>query len=577
MDYKVVYDNWLTSPYLCPEGVKELREISDDDKAIEYAFGAELEFGTAGMRGIIGYGTNKMNIYTVRRATQGLAEFIKAKGYSAMKKGVAISYDTRRNSELFARTAAGVLLYNDIKVYVYPEPRPVPMLSYAVRKLGCCAGIMITASHNPKEYNGYKVYGADGAQMSVEDTAEVVKYISAVTDYFSVKETQVKEIKKRGNPAALSVIDKRTEKSYYDELVKLTLSKKAVKEVGKKIKIVYTPVHGSGFVPVTTILKRLKIRVTPVEEQTNPDPDFSTVEVPNPEFKETLKMGIALADKIKADVVFGTDPDCDRLGVAVRNDDGEFVALTGNQTGVLLLDYILLRLRVENKTPTNGVVIKSFVSTGLAALVCDNYGVELVETPVGFKFIGEKIKEYEADGSHTFIFGFEESCGYLRGTHARDKDAVVASMLFAEMTCYYQSVGKSVYGRLKEIYDKYGYVADVTDSVKYSGLNAMSDMNVAVERMREKKVENVGIYSISAVRDYLKGERTSGGEVKKLDISGVNCLYYELLSGGFICLRPSGTEPKLKIYYSVKAKDKAHADKAIEELRANFNELLSAE
>lgn len=577
MDYKVVYDNWLTSPYLCPEGVKELREISDDDKAIEYAFGAELEFGTAGMRGIIGYGTNKMNIYTVRRATQGLAEFIKSKGYSAMKKGVAISYDTRRNSELFARTAAGVLLYNDIKVYVYPEPRPVPMLSYAVRKLGCCAGIMITASHNPKEYNGYKVYGADGAQMSVEDTAEVVKYISAVTDYFSVKETQVKEIKKRGNPAALSVIDKRTEKSYYDELVKLTLSKKAVKEVGKKIKIVYTPVHGSGFVPVTTILKRLKIRVTPVEEQTNPDPDFSTVEVPNPEFKETLKMGIALADKIKADVVFGTDPDCDRLGVAVRNDDGEFVALTGNQTGVLLLDYILLRLRAENKTPTDGVVIKSFVSTGLAALVCDNYGVELVETPVGFKFIGEKIKEYEADGSHTFIFGFEESCGYLRGTHARDKDAVVASMLFAEMTCYYQSVGKSVYGRLKEIYDKYGYVADVTDSVKYSGLNAMSDMNAAVERMREKKVENVGIYSISAVRDYLKGERTSGGEVKKLDISGVNCLYYELLSGGFICLRPSGTEPKLKIYYSVKAKDKAHADKAIEELRANFNELLSAE
>lgn len=577
MDYKVVYDNWLTSPYLCPEGVKELREISDDDKAIEYAFGAELEFGTAGMRGIIGYGTNKMNIYTVRRATQGLAEFIKAKGYSAMKKGVAISYDTRRNSELFARTAAGVLLYNDIKVYVYPEPRPVPMLSYAVRKLGCCAGIMITASHNPKEYNGYKVYGADGAQMSVEDTAEVVKYISAVTDYFSVKETQVKEIKKRGNPAALSVIDKRTEKSYYDELVKLTLSKKAVKEVGKKIKIVYTPVHGSGFVPVTTILKRLKIRVTPVEEQTNPDPDFSTVEVPNPEFKETLKMGIALADKIKADVVFGTDPDCDRLGVAVRNDDGEFVALTGNQTGVLLLDYILLRLRAENKTPTNGVVIKSFVSTGLAALVCDNYGVELVETPVGFKFIGEKIKEYEADGSHTFIFGFEESCGYLRGTHARDKDAVVASMLFAEMTCYYQSVGKSVYGRLKEIYDKYGYVADVTDSVKYSGLNAMSDMNAAVERMREKKVENVGIYSISAVRDYLKGERTSGEEVKKLDISGVNCLYYELLSGGFICLRPSGTEPKLKIYYSVKAKDKAHADKAIEELRANFNELLAAE
>ena len=410
--------------------------------------------------------------------------------------------------------------------------------------------------------------------MSPEDTAETVKYISAITDYFSIKEVEVKEIKKSGSPASLVVIDKRMQKSYYDELVKLTLSKKAVKEVGKKIKIVYTPVHGSGYVPVTTILKRLKIRVSVVEEQVAPDPNFSTVEVPNPEFKETLKMGIALADKIKADVVFGTDPDCDRLGVAIRNDEGEFLALTGNQTGVLLLDYILLRLKAENKLPANGVVVKSFVSTGMAQLVCANYGVELVETPVGFKFIGEKIKQYEADGSHSFIFGFEESCGYLRGTHARDKDAVVASMLFAEMVCYYQSVGKSVYGRLKELYEKYGFVADVTDSIKYSGLNAMAEMNAAVGKLREKTVTSVGIYTVSGVRDYLTGVRTSDGQTQKMSISGVNCLYYELLSGGFICLRPSGTEPKLKIYYSVKAKDKAHADKAIEELRANFTSLL---
>ena len=285
-------------------------------------------------------------------------------------------------------------------------------------------------------------------------------------------------------------------------------------------------------------------------------------------------MGIALADKIKADVVFGTDPDCDRLGVAIRNDEGEFLALTGNQTGVLLLDYILLRLKAENKLPANGAVVKSFVSTGMAQLVCANYGVELVETPVGFKFIGEKIKQYEADGSHSFIFGFEESCGYLRGTHARDKDAVVASMLFAEMVCYYQSVGKSVYGRLKELYEKYGFVADVTDSIKYSGLNAMAEMNAAVGKLREKTVTSVGIYTVSGVRDYLTGVRTSDGQAQKMSISGVNCLYYELLSGGFICLRPSGTEPKLKIYYSVKAKDKAHADKAIEELRANFTSLL---
>ena len=575
MDYKVNYENWLASPFLRADGLAELQKIANDEKEIEYSFGAEMEFGTAGMRGIIGYGTNKMNVYTVRRATQGLAEFIKTNGNSAMRKGVVISYDTRRNSELFAKTAAGVLLYNDIKVYIYPEPRPVPMLSYAVRKLGAFAGIMITASHNPKEYNGYKVYGEDGAQMSPEATEEVVKYISQITDYFSVKETEITDIKSKKNPILLSVIGKKLEKSYYDELVKLSLSKKAVKAVGKKIKIVYTPVHGSGYVPVTSILKRLKIKATLVEEQTNPDPEFSTVNVPNPEYKETLSKGIALADKIKADVVFGTDPDCDRLGVAIRNDQGEFVALSGNQTGILLLDYVLLRLKTENDLPANGVVVKSFVSTGMAKLLCNNYGVELVETPVGFKFIGEKIKQYEEDGSKTYIFGFEESCGYLRGTHARDKDAVVASMLFAEMVCYYQYINKSVWGRLSEIYEKYGYVLDATDSIQYSGLSAMADMNSAVAKVREKEINQIGIYTVSGVRDYLTGERKSDGETTALGISGVNCIYFELLSGGFICLRPSGTEPKLKIYYSVKAKDKAHAEKALAELKENFANILS--
>ncbi|MBR2385394.1 MAG: phospho-sugar mutase [Clostridia bacterium] len=575
MDYKVNYENWITSPYLRADGLAELTAIANDEKEIEYSFGAELEFGTAGMRGIIGYGTNKMNVYTVRRATQGLAEFIKANGTQAMKRGVAISFDTRRNSELFARTAAGVLLHNDIKVYIYPEARPVPMLSYAVRELNAFAGIMITASHNPKEYNGYKVYGEDGAQMSPEATEEVVKYISAITDYFSVKEIEIENIKSAKNPVLLSVIGKKLEKSYYNELIKLTLSKKAVKAVGKKIKIVYTPVHGSGYVPVTSILKKLKIKATLVEEQTMPDTEYSTVEVPNPEFKETLSMDIDLANKIKADVVFGTDPDCDRLGVAIRDDKGEFVALSGNQVGILLLDYILLRLKTEGTLPENGVVVKSFVSTGMAKLLCQNYGVELVETPVGFKFIGEKIKEYEEDNSKTYIFGFEESCGYLRGTHARDKDAVVASMLFAELVCYYQYIDKSVYGRLCEIYDKYGYVIDATDSIKYSGLHAMDDMNKAVSKMREKEVASVGIYTVSGVRDYLAGVRKADGETTELEIKGINCVYYELLSGGFICLRPSGTEPKLKVYYSVKGKDKAHAEKALAELKENFSAMLA--
>lgn len=574
MDYKVNYENWLSSEYLCSEGLTELKSIADNDEAIKDAFGAELEFGTAGMRGVIGYGTNRMNIYTVRRATKGLADFIKANGKAAMQRGVAISYDTRNKSELFARVAAGVLLYNDIKVYVYPEPRPVPMLSYAVRNLNAFAGIMITASHNPKEYNGYKVYGEDGAQMSPENTAEVVKYISENNDYLSIKEKSIESIKSKNKPSQLVVIGKSFEKRYYEELVRLALSRKAVKKYGKKLKIVYTPIHGSGYVPVTTILKKIGIKPVLVESQVNPDPNFSTVEVPNPEFKETLSQGIALANKVKADVVFGTDPDCDRLGVAIRNNEGEFEALTGNQTGILLLDYILLRLKAEGKLPKNGIVVKSFVSTDMAKSICDNYGVELVETPVGFKFIGEKIKECEESGEKEFIFGFEESCGYLRGTHARDKDAVVASMLFAEMTCFYQYIGKSVYGRLCEIYEKYGYALDETDSVKYSGLDAMAKMNACVQKMRDAAVENVGIYTVSATRDYLSGKRKSADGETTMDIKGVNCVYYELLSGGFICLRPSGTEPKLKIYYSVRSKDKAHAESQLAELKKEFCKLL---
>ena len=574
MDYKVNYENWLSSEYLCSEGLTELKSIADNDEAIKDAFGAELEFGTAGMRGVIGYGTNRMNIYTVRRATKGLADFIKANGKAAMQRGVAISYDTRNKSELFARVAAGVLLYNDIKVYVYPEPRPVPMLSYAVRNLNAFAGIMITASHNPKEYNGYKVYGEDGAQMSPENTAEVVKYISENNDYLSIKEKSIESIKSKNNPSQLVVIGKSFEKRYYEELVRLALSRKAVKKYGKKLKIVYTPIHGSGYVPVTTILKKIGIKPVLVESQVNPDPNFSTVEVPNPEFKETLAQGIALANKVKADVVFGTDPDCDRLGVAIRDNEGEFEALTGNQTGILLLDYILLRLKAEGKLPKNGIVVKSFVSTDMAKSICDNYGVELVETPVGFKFIGEKIKECEESGEKEFIFGFEESCGYLRGTHARDKDAVVASMLFAEMTCFYQYIGKSVYGRLCEIYEKYGYALDETDSIKYSGLDAMAKMNACVQKMRDAAVENVGIYTVSATRDYLSGKRKSADGETTMDIKGVNCVYYELLSGGFICLRPSGTEPKLKIYYSVRSKDKAHAESQLAELKKEFCKLL---
>ena len=570
MDHKAIYNEWLQNPALGAEGKEELGSIAENEKEIEYRFGAELEFGTAGMRGIIGYGTNMMNVFTVRRATQGLAEWVKSLGAAAMKRGVAISYDTRRKSDVFAKAAAGVLAANGIVAWLFADVHPVPMLSYAVRRLGAVAGIMITASHNPKEYNGYKVYGEDGAQMSPEPTAEVVGYIQKITDYFSVKEAPGSRLIKKV-PASV-------DKSYYKKLTKLTLSREAVKKEGKTLKLVYTPVHGSGYIPVTTILKKMKINVTVVQEQVRKDPDFSTVEVPNPEFKETLSKGIALAQKIDADVVFGTDPDSDRLGVAIKNDKGEFVALSGNQVGILLLDYILTRLKEENKLPANGVVVKSFVTTGMAKAICDNFDVELVDVPVGFKFIGEKIKEYERTGEKTFLFGFEESCGYLRGTEgSRDKDAVVASLLCAEMVCYYTYIKQSVYGRLMEIYDTYQYVLDRNVSIKFGGLNAMKEMNAVVDSLKTKKAEKFDIYNVAAVRDYSSSvRRLADGTEEPIDIPKTNAVYYELENGGFICVRPSGTEPKLKIYYSVRAKDEDAAEKAFARLQAAFEAFMKA-
>ena len=571
MNYRKNFELWLNDKRLCQEGVAELKAVEDDVKAIEYRFGGELEFGTAGMRGIIGYGMNMMNIYTVMRATQGLSEFIKSLGKEACGRGVVISYDTRRKSAEFAKAAASVLAKNGIKAYLFDKVHPVPMLSYAVRYLHTVAGIMITASHNPKEYNGYKVYGEDGAQMSPEDTAEVVGYIEKITDYLSVTGEE--------NSPLILPVPADVDTTYIEEISKLSLSPAAVKKCGKNLKLVYTPVHGSGYVPVTTILKKLGINVTVVKEQAEPDTEFFTVKVPNPEFKETLSMGIDLANEIRADVVFGTDPDSDRLGVAVKNGKGEFVALTGNQVGILPLDYILTRLQEENALPANAAVVKSFVSTGMAKPICDKAGVALFETPVGFKFIGEKIKQWEQDGSHTFVFGFEESCGYLRGTHARDKDAVVASMLCAEMVCYYTYIGKTVWQRLQELYKMYGYVLDVNVSTQYSGLNAMKEMNAVVDGLKKITVRELADFPVVATRDYSADVRTETATGKKepLGIPKCNCVYYELQGGSFVCIRPSGTEPKLKVYYSVRAGDECEAECKLIELKAAVANLLAGE
>lgn len=572
MGYEKIYKSWLSDKRLSSEARTELESIKDNKEEIEYRFGAELEFGTAGMRGIIGYGTNMMNVYTVKRATQGLAEFIKKLGPRAMKRGVVISYDTRFKSSLFASAATEVLAANGITAYKFSEVHPVPMLSFAVRTLKTIAGIMITASHNPKQYNGYKVYGEDGAQMSPEDTAIVVEYIKKITDYFDVPSPTVQQMSRY-----VKLVPEWVDKKYYNELSKLCLSKKIVKKCGRELKLVYTPVHGSGYIPVTTILRRLGINASVVDVQTTKDPNFSTVEVPNPEYKETLALGIRKANAIGATVVFGTDPDSDRLGVAVKNNEGEFEALSGNQVGILLLDYILTRLKEDNALPKNAAVVKSFVSTGMAKPICAKYGVTLYETPVGFKFIGEKIKLWEKNKQHTYVFGFEESCGYLRGTHARDKDAVVASMLCAEMVCYYNYIGKTVYERLQEIYSEYGYVLDCNISIPFKGLNAMKDMNAVVDGLKVNPATKFDVYDVVTVRDYSQNVKIDVATGNRSEIGSplTNCVYYELKTGSFICVRPSGTEPKLKIYFSVQAKNKDEAEKALEKLQKAVKELIN--
>lgn len=567
--YEEIYNEWLKSDKLTADEKSELAAIAGNEKEIEYRFGKDLEFGTAGMRGIIGMGTNMMNVYTVKRASQGLADYIRSRGPLARLRGVAIAFDTRRFSKEFAAAAAVVLASNGIKVYIFEQVHPVPMLSFAVRELNCVAGIMITASHNPKEYNGYKVYGEDGAQMSPAATAKVVEFINAIKSPLS---DSIKYSKKAVDN--VNLMGRKLDKKYYDKIIKLLLSPTETAQAGKDVKLVYTPVHGSGFVPVTTILKKIGIKASVVNEQEDPDPDFSTVEVPNPEYKETLSLAISQANSEGADVVFGTDPDCDRLGVAVRNSEGEFVALSGNETGLLLMDYILSRSKENGDLGKKCFVVKSFVTTSLAKRIADDYRVELIDVPVGFKFIGEKIKQFDDTGKKKFMFGFEESCGYLRGTHARDKDAVVASMLFAEMVCYYTVHGIKVYDKLQSIYEKYGYTVDKSVSTVYGGLNAMAEMNAVVDKMKTKTITSLGGVKVVATRDYSTLKRREGDKITKINCSPVNAVYYELDGGGFVVLRPSGTEPKLKVYYSTTGKTAAIAKEKFEKVKADFETYL---
>lgn len=571
--YQDLYKEWLNNKKLTADEAKELALIKDDEKEIEYRFGKDLAFGTAGMRGVIGLGTNMMNVYTVRKATQGLADWIKTLGKKATKRGVVIAYDTRKKSYDFAYNAAVVLASNGIKAYLFSREHPVPMLSYATRRLKAVAGIMITASHNPKEYNGYKVYGADGAQMNVEDSDKVLGFMTEIGSPLSDKILFNEHLSKR-----IILVAKKIDKKYYKTILKLNLSRKEVKQAGKTLKLVYTPVHGTGYVPVTTVLKKMGINVFTVPEQIAPDPNFSTVELPNPEYKETLSLAIKMAELKEADVVFGTDPDCDRLGVALRDvNSNEFVSLSGNQVGVLMLDYMLKRMKETCKLDEKAFVVKSFVTTSMAGLIAKEYGAELFDVPVGFKYIGEKIRELDDTGKRKFVFGFEESCGYLRGTRgARDKDAVVASMLFAEMVCYYTVHRISLFDRLQQLYDKYGYVYDHTESTVFAGLSAMDEMNSAVDKMKSIKIKELGGVQVVAIRDYSSLTRTTAdGKKEKIDCSKCNAVYFELAGGGFVCIRPSGTEPKLKVYYSLTAENETKAKMLYKKVKTDFEKYLA--
>lgn len=553
MDYQKVYEQWLASDELTSEDKLRLASLSEDEK--KEMFYCPLQFGTAGMRGVLDLGTNRMNVFTVKRATQGLAEYIKTLGKEAMERGVVISYDTRRFSSEFSIRVAKVLAKNGINAYLFDAVHPVPMCSFAIRHLNAIAGVMITASHNPKIYNGYKVYGEDGAQMSPESTDKVVEFIDK-TPYFGICEENAditaESIKGLDNVVVaphITVIGKSVDDAYFDTISKLSLSPAAVEKFGKNVKIVYTPVHGSGYVPVTTILSRMGITVNVVKEQALPDTEFSTVRVPNPEEADTLRLGVLLADEIGSDVVIGTDPDADRMGIAIRDDEGKFVLLNGNQIGVLLADYIFRRKTEENVMPQNGALVKTIVTTELARAVATSYGVTTFDVLTGFKFIGEKIKEWEENGKYTYLFGFEESYGSLVGTHARDKDAVVASMIFAEMICYYDSIGKRVYDVLQDIYKKFGYYVEKAKSITFGGLDGMQKMADIMNEIRSTSFSEIAGTKVLAQSDFVTRKKTyANGTVEDITLPKTNAFKIHLENGDWICVRPSGTEPKLKFY-----------------------------
>ncbi len=573
MGYKEQYTHWLESDYMDEATKEELRQIAGDEKEIEERFYTELEFGTAGLRGIIGAGCNRMNEYTVRKATQGLANYIFKVG--GQDRGVAIAYDSRHMSPEFADVAALCLAANGIKAYVFESLRPTPELSYAVRKLHTIAGINITASHNPPEYNGYKVYWEDGAQITPPHDSGIMDEVKAISDYAVCKKMDKEEAIAAG---LYQTIGADIDDSYIAELKKLVVHQDAIDAVGSEIKVVYTPLHGTGNIPVRRVLKELGFtQVYVVPEQELPDGDFPTVSYPNPEAKEAFTLGLALAKKVDADLVLATDPDADRLGVYVKDaQTGEYHPLTGNMSGCLIGDYLIGQKKELQGLPEDGVFIRSIVSTNMADAIAKHYGIALVEVLTGFKFIGQKILEMETTGKGTYLFGMEESYGCLTGTYARDKDAVVASMALCEAAAYYKTKNMTLWDAMIAMYERYGYYQDGITAVTLKGIEGLGKIGTIMNTLRADAPKKIGAYQVTAVRDYKKDTITdvATGEVRPTGLPSSNVLYYELTDDAWVCVRPSGTEPKVKFYFGIKGTSIADADAKVEAMKEAVNALV---
>ena len=559
------YEYWCTSPIFDDATKSELKSLEGNEDEIFDRFYRELEFGTGGLRGVIGAGTNRMNFYTVGKATQGLANFINKQGAAA--KGVAIAFDSRRMSPEFADTAACVLAANGIKAYIFDSLRPTPELSYALRTLGCTAGIVVTASHNPPEYNGYKVYWEDGAQITAPKDAQIIGEVNAIKDYAEIKKMTTEEAKAAG---LYEVIGKEIDDKYMEALKKLVLHPEAIKQMASSLKIVYTPLHGTGNVPVRRVLKELGFeQVTVVPEQELPDGNFPTVSYPNPEDKKAFALALDLAKKIDADLVLATDPDADRLGVYAKDTKtGEYKVFTGNMSGMLICEYEMSQKKALGILPENGALVTTIVSSNMAQAVAKEYGMKFIECLTGFKYIGEQIKFFEQSGSNEYVFGFEESYGCLVGTHARDKDAVVAVMALCEAAAYYKTQGITLWDQMLNIYNKYGYYKEDLFTMTFKGADGAKKMQDMMDAYRKNTPKQVGAYKVLRLRDYKNDVITdlATGETIPTGLPKSNVLYFELENDAWFCVRPSGTEPKIKFYAGIKGNSLDDSAKKLDEL-----------